>query len=79
MLDEMARLDEHTARAARRVENDAVVGLDHVDEYLHKRGRGEELAIVLRALHRELHQEVFVDAPEHIAGGGAERRAVEDA
>ena len=54
------------------------VALD-VLKHLHQRGRREELAVVLRALHRELHQEVFVDAPEHIAGGGAERRAVEDA
>ena len=79
MLDEVARLNEHAARAARRVEHDAVVGLDHVDEHLHQRGRREELAIVLRALHCELHQEIFVDTPEHIAGGGAERRAVENA
>ena len=46
---------------------------------LHQRGRREELAVVLGALHGELHQEVFVDASEHIAAGGAERLAVEDA
>ena len=48
-----------------------MVGLDDVDDGLHERGRREELAVVVRALHGELHQEVFVDAPEHVAGGGA--------
>ena len=49
------------------VEDDAVVRLDDVDDGLHQRGRGEELAVVLRALHGEFHQEVFVDPAEDIA------------
>ncbi len=69
-LDEMARLDEHAAGTAGGIEHDPVIGLDDIDDGLHERGRREELAIVLRALHGELHQEVFVDAPEDIAGGG---------
>lgn len=44
-----------------------------------ERGRGEEVAVILRALHGEFHQEIFVDAPEDLASGGAERLAVEDA
>ena len=79
LLDEVARLDEHAAGAAGGIEDDAVVRLDDVDDGLHERGRREELAVVLRALHGELHQEVFVDAPEDVAAGGAERLAVEDA
>ena len=79
LLDEVAGLNEHAARPARGIEDDAVVRLDDVDEDLHERGRGEELAVVLRALHGELHQEVFVDAPEDVATGGAKRLAVEDA
>ena len=78
-LDEVAGLDEHAARAAGGIEDDAVVGFDDVDDGLDERGRGEELAVVLRALHGELHEEVFVDAPEDIAAGGAEHFAVEDA
>ena len=57
----------------------AVVGLDDVDDGLDERRRREELAVILRPLHGELHQEVLVNAPEDIAGGGAENFAVEDA
>src|SRR5437867_1795990 len=78
-LDEVAGLNEHAGRTGRWIKDNAVVRLDDVDEGLHERRRGEELAVVLRALHGELHQEVFVDAPEHVAAGGAERLAVEDA
>jgi len=56
-----------------------VLRLDDVDDGLHQRGRREELAAVLRPLHGELHQEVFVDAPEHVARGAAQGLAVEDA
>ena len=79
LLDEMAGLNEHAARPARRIEDNTVVRLDHVDDGLHERGRGEELAVVLRALHGELHEEVFVDASEDIAAGSTERLAVENA
>ena len=59
------------------VENDTVVGLDHVDDSLDDRGRGEKLAVVVRALLRELGEEVFVDAAEHVAGGRAQSFGVE--
>ena len=78
-LDEVAGLHEHAARAAGRIEHHAVVGLDHVHDGLHERGRREELAVVLRALHRELHQEVLIDPAEHVARGRADLLAVEDA
>ena len=77
IFNEVARLHEHAARAAGGVENDTVVGLDHVDDSLDDRGRGEKLAVVMRALHRELGEEVFVDAAEHVAGGRAQRFGVE--
>ena len=78
-LDEVAGLDEHAAGAAGGIEDDAVVRLDHVDDGLDEGGRGEELAVILRALHGELHEEVLVDAAEDVASGGAESFAVEDA
>ena len=78
-LDKVAGLDEHAAGAASGIEHDAVIGFDGVDEGLHQRGRGEEFAAVLRALHRELHQEILVNAAEHIAAGAAQRLAVEGA
>ena len=78
MRDEVAGLHKHAGRAAGGVEHQAVVGLDEVDDGAHQRRRREELAALLRAGHRELVQEVFVDAAEHVAGGGADRGAVED-
>ena len=69
VLDEVAGLDEHAARAAGRVEDNAVVGLDDVDDGLHERGRREELAVVVRLLDGELGEEVLVDAAEDVAGG----------
>ncbi len=68
-LDKVAGLYEHAARTAGGIEDDAMVGLDDVDDGLHKRRRGEKLAVVLRPLHGELHQEILIDAPEDIAGG----------
>jgi len=79
ILDEVARLHEHAARAAGRIENDAVIGLDDVDDGLDDRGWREELAIVMRALLRKLREEVFVDAAEHVAGGRAQPLGVEHA
>ncbi len=56
-----------------------MVGLDDVDQRLHQRGRREKFAIVLRALHGELHQEIFIDAAKHIARGLAQGLAVKAA
>jgi hypothetical protein len=44
---------------------------------VHQRRRREQLAVVLRSLHGELHQEVFVHAPEDIAPGRAQRLAMD--
>jgi len=50
-----------------------------VDDGLDEGGRGEELAVILRALHGELHEEILVDAAEDVASGGAQSFAIEDA
>jgi hypothetical protein len=55
-----------------------VIRLDDVDDHAHQRRRREELAAFLRAAHGELVEEVFVDAAEHVAGGGLDGGAVED-
>ena len=68
-FDEMARLHEHSARAAGGIKHHTVIWLDHVHDHLYERGRGEELAVVVGLLLRELHEEVLVDATEDIAGG----------
>ena len=54
-----------------------MIGLDHVDDGLDDGGRREELAVVVCALLRELCKEVFVDAPEHVARGRAQRLGIE--
>src|SRR6266545_5281656 len=79
VLDEVAALDEHAARAACRVEDGAVVGFDDVDDGLHDRGRREELAVVVRLLDRELGEEILVDASEDVAGSLLDLLAVEEA
>ena len=54
-----------------------MVGLNDVDDGLDNRRRGEELAVVVCALLRELRQEIFVDAAEHVARGLAQRLGIE--
>ena len=77
-LDEVAGLHEHAARAAGGVENDAVVRFDDIHDGLDQGRRSEELAAVLRPLHGELHEEVFVDAPEDIPFGAVQGFPVEN-
>ncbi len=77
LLDEVAALHEHAAGAAGGIEDNAVVRLDDVDDGLYQGRRGEEFAVVLRPLHGEFHQEVFIDAAEEIAAGGTYRLGVE--
>ena len=69
--------NEHAARAAGGVEDDAVIRLDHIHDGLDNRGRRKELAVVVCALLGELGQEVFVDAAEHVARGRAQRLGIE--
>ena len=78
-LDEVARLHEHAARPAGGIEDGAVVRLDDIDDGLDDGGRREELAIVMRALLRELDQEILVDAAEHVSRGRAQRLGIEGA
>ena len=41
-------------------------GLDHLSEQLHNAGRRVELATTLALAHRELAEEVFIDATEGV-------------
>src|SRR5688572_24687160 len=66
LLNKVTRLDEHSARARCRIEDDSMVGLDDVHDRLHKRRWRKELTVVLRTLHGELHQEVFIDTTKHV-------------
>jgi hypothetical protein len=79
VLDEVTGLHKHPTGAAGGVKNDAVVGLDDVDDGLNDGGRRKELAVVVRALLGELREEVFVDATEDIARCMAQGFRVEGA
>ena len=66
-LDDAGGLNEHAARSAGRIKHDAEIGLKHLGDERHERNRREELAAVMRLGTGELREEVFVDAPEHVA------------
>ena len=65
--DEIGRMHEHAARAAGRVENAAVIGLDDLDDEPDDGGGRVELAALLHLLHGELAHEIFIDAAEGVA------------
>lgn len=66
ILYEPGALDKHTARSAGRIQDEAMIWLDDLDDEPDQAGRGEELPSSLTLLHRELSKEVFVDFPECI-------------
>ena len=76
-LDEIARLNEHAARTGGGVKDYAVLRLDHIDDGLHDRRWRKELAVVVCAFLRELGEEIFVDATEHVARGPAQCLGIE--
>ena len=65
-FDELVRLHEHAARAAARVIDDALIGLDELGNQLHDAGGRVELAVLLGTARSEDLQEVLVDAPDEI-------------
>ena len=67
-LEELLRLDEHAARAARRVVHATVGRLEHLDQRPDDAGRREELATALALGAGELLEEVLVDLTEQVAG-----------
>ena len=66
--DELDRLHEHAGRAAARVVDAPVVGLEHLDQELDHAARRVELAALLALGAGELREEVFVDTAEHVLG-----------
>lgn len=66
VLDEPGALDKHATRTTGRVQDEAVIGFDDLDDEPDQAGRGEELPALLPFLHRELPKEVFIDLPERI-------------
>jgi hypothetical protein len=63
---EPRRLHEHAARTARRIEDAAVVGLDHLGEQADDAARRVELATLLAFGAGELAKKVFVDTAEGV-------------
>ncbi|MNE16388.1 hypothetical protein D3C80_1093300 [compost metagenome] len=68
-FQEVRTLHEHTAGATRRVEDDAVIRLQHVGDELHQRYGGEEFTAVMGPLIGKLGQEVLVNTTKDIPGG----------
>ena len=66
-LDEVGRLHEHAAGAARGVVDLAVEGFEDLHDEPHDRGGSEELAALLALGECELAEEVLVDEPEPVA------------
>ena len=66
-LNEVCGLDEHAARATRRVENPTMVGFEDLDDQLHDRGWREKLTTLGALGEGELTEEVLVDEPEPVA------------
>ena len=79
LFNEVAGLDQHSARPADRVEDRAMVRLNHVDDGLDNGRRRKELAVVVRLLDGKLGHEVSKDAAEDIARGLLDEFAVEHA
>ena len=68
LLDDARALHEHAAGTTGRIQHGAALGVEHMGNQRDQRDGGEELAAVVRLLVGELGEEVFVDAPEDIAG-----------
>lgn len=77
-FNKVPSLHKHACRAAGRIKYSTVVGFYEIDDHPDQTGRREELAAFLSAALCELVEEVFVDAPEHVAFSLREHRAVED-
>ena len=65
--DEVARLDKNAAAATGGVKEYAALGFQDVDDHLDQRLRCEEHPVVLGDVFGEFVEEVFIDAPNHVA------------
>ena len=65
----MRRLDEHAARAAGRIKDRSVEGLDDLHHEADNRARREKLSAALSFRECKFAEEIFIDLAEHIAGG----------
>ena len=68
--DEARALNEHAAGAAGRVQDHSVVRFKDLNEEADDTAGREELAALLSLGHRELTQEILVDAAEGVEVGG---------
>lgn len=77
LLDELDRVNEYAAAAARRVEHLAVVRLDDFDHHPYDALGREELPTALALGRRKVAQKIFVDLTKDVAlgiGGNISKR-----
>ncbi|MNF64309.1 hypothetical protein D3C84_460350 [compost metagenome] len=67
-FDEFFRLDKHTAGAAARIVDLAMVRIQYRDQGFDDAGRGVELPALFTFGTGELAEEVFIDLAEQVAG-----------
>ena len=65
-LDEIRTLDKHAARAAARIIERPVKGLNHRRDQLHRIMRRIELALLLRSVDGKLLEKIFVNASDEV-------------
>ena len=78
-IHEVPRLDEHAARAAGGIEQDAARGGEDVHDHLDEGFWCEENTVVRGNVFREFVEEVLIDAPDDVAADSIEVAVVEDA
>ena len=78
-VDEVTGLDKHAATAAGGVKEYAAVGLQNVDNHLDQRLRRKKHPVVLCNVFGKFVEEVFIDAPDHVAAHLVQGAVVENA
>ena len=65
-FDKLCALNKHSARAACRVEDAAMIRLNHLNDELDNRCGCEKLSAPLSLAHGEFAEKVFINLPEHV-------------
>ena len=77
-IDKITALNEHTARTAGRVKQNAAFRLQNIDDHFYKRLRREKHAVIGRDILCKLIEEVFVDSADNVAADIIQRAVVKN-
>ena len=78
MLHKVAGLDKHPTTSAGRVQQDALFGLQNVDDHLDQGFRRKEYPIILGNVLGKLVKEVLINAADHVPAHIVQGAVVED-